>query len=217
VTTAANTGPSSIDLAAADKLLTTTRSVRKRLDLEREVPLELVMDCIRIAQQAPTGSNSQQWRWIVVTDPAKRAAIAEAYREGAGNYFAGARPGTETQTGRVVDSATYLLDVLDRVPVHVIPCHVGRPDGLAHAHAAGIYGSVLPAAWSFMLAGRARGLGSAWTTLHLNREKQVAELLGIPDDVAQMALIPVAYYTGEDFRPAERPPVESIVHVDSWD
>jgi nitroreductase len=209
----------SIDLAATDKLLTTTRSVRKRLDLDRPVPRELILDCIRVAQQAPTGSNSQGWRWLVVTDPDKRKAIAEAYREGSENYFGGVEDTEElrvNQTGRVVSSALHLRTVLDRVPVHVIPLLKGRPEGSPHAHAAGLYGSILPAVWSFMLAARARGLGTSMTTLHLNREKQVAEILGIPENMTQMALIPVAYYTGDDFKPAERPPVEDIVRWESW-
>jgi nitroreductase len=206
-----------LDLAVTDHLLATTRAVRRRLDLTREVPRELLLECIGLAQQAPTGSNSQAWRWVIVTDADKRRAIGEAYREGSTGYFRGAEKAVDdSQQGRVVSSALFLNEHLGDVPVHVIPCMPGRPEGLPNAHAAGWYGSILPAVWSFMLAARARGLGSSFTTLHLNREKQVAELLGIPDDVTQVALIPLGFFTGEDFRPADRPAPETIVHWDGW-
>lgn len=208
------------DLSETDRLLSTTRAVRKRLDLERPVDLQVVLDCIRLAQQAPTGSNNQGWRFLVVTDPVKRERIAELYRDGSQDYFADAaaavaKQGAEqTQGGRVADSARYLAEVLGQVPVHVIVCHLGRPE--EHFSQAGYYGSVLPAAWSFQLALRSRGLGSAWTTLHLKREAEVAALLGIPDNVTQAVLIPVAWTKGTDFKPAERPPVEKVTYVDAW-
>lgn len=205
------------DLAVTDRLLSTTRSVRRRLDVTRPVDPQVVLDCLRLAVQAPTASNSQRWRWLVVTDPAKRAGLAELYRAGGLEYLRSqADAGLEGQTKRVYDSAVHLAEHLQEVPVHVIPCVEGRADGAANAAAAGFYGSVIPAAWSFMLALRARGLGSAWTTLHLLHERQAAELLGIPDDVTQIALLPVAYTAGTDFRPAQRPPVERITYWDSW-
>lgn len=204
------------DLAVTDRLLATTRSVRKRLDLDRPVEREVILDCLRLAQQAPTASNSQGWRWMVVTDAALRARLAELYREASAEYFAADRTGGDGQATRVRDSAVYLRDVLDRVPVHVIPCVRGRAGGLPNAQAAGLYGSIIPAAWSLMLALRSRGLGSAWTTLHLGREREAAELLGIPDGYTQVALLPVAYTIGTDFKPAARPPVEEIVHFDRW-
>jgi len=211
-----------MDVAVTDHLLTTTRSVRKRLDLSRPVPKELLLDCIRVAQQAPTGGNRQGWHWLVVTDPAKREALADLYREAAGGYFEARlaalaeATGPQAQTARVYDSALYLRDHLHEVPVHVVPCLAGRVDGQPNGVAAGFYGSILPAVWSFMLAARARGLGTVWTSLHLGREQDAAEILGIPDDVSQVALIPVAYFTGTDFRPVERPPVEQIVSWDVW-
>jgi nitroreductase len=204
------------DLETTDRLLATTRSVRKRLDLDRPVEVEVILDCLRLAQQAPTGSNSQGWRFVIVTDPELRAGLAQCYREASAEYFGGQRSGAGGQIDRVRDSAVYLRDVLERVPVHVIPCIQGRADGLPNSLAAGLYGSILPAAWSFMLALRARGLGSAWTTLHLGREREAAALLGIPDNVTQVALLPVAYTLGTDFKPAARPPVEEIVHLDRW-
>jgi nitroreductase len=211
-----------IDVAAADRLLTTTRAVRRRLDLERPVEQEVLLDCISIAQQAPTGGNTQRWAFVVVTDAAKRARIAELYREASGDHFAESRDRAlrkgDGQTARVYDGAAYLADVLDRVPVHVIPCIRGSflAADPPNAGAAGLYGSILPAAWSFVLALRARGLGSAWTTMHLYRERETAELLGIPENVTQVALLPVAYYTGDTFSPADRPPAETVTHWNGW-
>lgn len=199
----------------ADHLLSTTRAVRKRLDLHRPVEREVILDCLRLAQQAPTGSNAQTWQWVVVTDPAVRGGLAEIYADASADYFAQPVTGDE-QTRRVRDSAVYLRDHLHEVPVHVIPCIRGRADQVPPEQAAGWYGSILPATWSFQLALRARGLGSAFTTLHLRQAARAAQLLGIPDDYTQVALLPVAYTLGTDFRPARRPPVETIVHWDGW-
>jgi nitroreductase len=205
------------DLAETDRLLSTTRSVRKRLDLDRPVDPAIVLDCIRLAVQAPTGSNGQGWRWMVITDPDKRAQIAKAYTDVGAGYLASAA-GTvgEGQTRRVYESALALTEFLDRVPVMVIPCIEGRIDNLPNGMAASAYGSIMPAAWSFLLALRSRGLGSVWTTLHLFKEEEIAELLGIPADVTQVALFPVAHTVGTDFKPASRPPVEDITYWDSW-
>lgn len=212
---------STTDLAAnqpvVDWLLSTTRSVRRRLDLGREVPREVILECLRLAVQAPTGSNSQSWRWIVVTDAAKRAALADLYRGVGTDYLAAAkdmRSGDE-QTDRVYQSAYYLLEHLHEVPVHVIPCVYGRPDATALG-AGSLYGSIVPAVWSFQLALRSRGLGSCYTTLHLGLEQQANELLGIPDGVTQAALIPVAWTKGTDFKPVARRPVEEITYWDGW-
>ena len=205
------------DLSETDRLLSTTRSVRKRLDLDRPVDPEVVLQCIRLAVQAPTGSNAQGWRWLVITDPDKRAAIAKAYTDSGGAYLAAAgESAPEGQTKRVYQSAVALTEFLDRVPVFVIPCIEGRPDNMPNSIAASIYGSILPAAWSFLLALRSRGLGSVWTTLHLFQEPQIAELLGIPENFAQVALFPVAHTVGTDFKPAARPPVEEITYWDTW-
>lgn len=208
-----------MDTAITDHLLSTTRSVRKRLDLTRPVERKVILDCIRLSQQAPTGSNRQGWQWVVVTDPSLRAQLADIYREGGREYLASsaATVAAGSQTGRVYDSALYLADHLQDVPVHVIPCIRGRRDDIPPAMAPGFYGSILPAVWSFMLALRSRDLGSAWTTLHLGLAERAAALLGIPDDHTQVALLPVAYTIGTDFKPASRPPVESIVHWDTWD
>ena len=207
-----------------DELLTTTRSVRKRLDLTRPVPLELVQECLEVALQAPTGGNSQGWHWLVVTDPELRAAhrrVLPARPSTA--YFDGQRGaprGVPTPTGapssmRVGDSSAYLADHMGEVPVLVLACIEAAAE-LPAENQAGLWGSLLPAAWSYQLAARARGLGTAWTTLHLNYEGEVAELLGIPAHVRQGVLLPTAYYTGETFRPAPREPLESVLHVDRW-
>jgi len=206
------------DTSVTDRLLSTTRSVRKRLDLERPVGQSVILDCLRLAIQAPTGSNTQGWRWVVVTDADKRAELARMYAEGGAEYLrAAAGQEKDDQTRRVYESALYLTEILDRVPVHVIPCLEGRADKAPNILSASMYGSIIPAAWNFMLALRSRGLGSAWTTLHLIKEKEAAELLGIPyDTVTQVALIPVAYTVGLDFKPANRPPVEGITYWDEW-
>lgn len=205
---------------AADWLLSTTRAVRKRLDLDRPVEPEIIRECLRLAVQAPTGSNTQGWRWVVVSDPAKRAKLGEFYRSGGAAYAKSqssravpARP-AHGQAARVRDSAGYLLEVIDRVPVLVIPCIQGRVTDVANA--AAFYGSIHPAVWSFALALRSRGLGSAWTTFHLAHEREAAELLGIPADVTQAAMLPVAYTLGTEFKPAARPPVEQITFWDTW-
>ena len=208
-----------IPIDVADELLTTTRAVRKRLDLSRPVPRQVILDCIRVSQQAPTGSNTQGWRWIVVTDPQKRAALAELYRALAHSTFPPlreqAKASGQDQTTRVYDSASYLADHLHEVPALVIPCLLGRPADMVVSQAS-FYASIYPAVWSFSLALRARGLGTALTTFHLAREKEAAAILGVPDDVSQAALLPVAYTIGETFKPARRPPVEDIVFFDSW-
>jgi nitroreductase len=206
-----------------EQLLTTTRSVRQRLDLTRPVPSELIRECIEIAVQAPTGSNRQGWQWVVVTDPSKRKFIGERYRESWYTYAASGRPEyaegdpRRQQAPRLLTSARYLADHMAEVPAMVIPCIEGRADGQPNMAMAGLYGSIVPAAWSFMLAAHLRGLGSAYTTLHLRYEQECAELLGIPyAQYTQAALLPLAYFTGEGFRPAERIPLETITHWDSW-
>jgi nitroreductase len=206
-----------VDVRSVDELLTTTRAVRKRLDLTRPVEHETILDCIRLSMQAPTASNAQDWRWMVVTDADKRAAIAEIYRSIGAEYLAQAAQTTvDPQTRRVYESALALTDTLAQVPVHVIPCLLDRIDGTNLLAAASAWASIIPAGWSFLLALRSRGLGSVWTTMHLGKESEVAELLGIPHTVTQAALFPVAYTIGTDFRPASRPPAETITFWNTW-
>jgi nitroreductase len=210
-----------------DELLSTTRSVRKRLDLTRPVEPELIRECLELALQAPTGSNTQNWQFVVVTDPEKRKAISELYRQSWTAYRSSPQRAARTYTDpterrqtmkRVVDSSEYLAEHLHEVPVHVIPCITGRLDKLSTTVLqAGAWGSILPAVWSFMLAARSRGLGTSWTTLHLAYEREAADVLGIPyDKVTQCALIPVAYTLGTNFSPAPREPLDSVLHWDKW-
>jgi nitroreductase len=208
------------DLAQTDRLLTTTRAVRRRLDLDRPVEREVVLDCLRIATQAPSGGNSQPWRWLVVDDPEVRAGLADLYRKGYGPYIemqkAAVRAAGGDDDSPILRSSDFLAEHLHEVPVHVIPCLLTRlPERPSPADTAGFYGSILPAVWSFQLALRSRGLGSAFTTLHLHHEREAAELLGIPDTVTMTALLPVAYVTG-DFRPADRKPVEAVTYWNAW-
>ena len=208
-------------LEVTDELLSTTRAVRKRLYLERPVERDVLLECIRLSQQAPTGSNQQGWHWLIVTDAEKRAKLAEIYRAVASQYLEIARSNIaddDLQTKRVYESAFRLVDLLADVPVHAIPCTAGRlpPDNFVNAGGASFYGSIFPAVWSFQLALRSRGLGSVITTLHLFQEKEAAELLGIPEDVSQVALLPVAYTIGTKFKRAARPAPETITSWDSW-
>jgi len=207
-----------------DELLTTTRTVRKRLDLTREVDPNLVRECLEIALQAPSGSNRQGWQWMVVTDRSLRAQIGEIYRQEVEKYLASRAsaaklfaddPQRAPVQKRVGDSVAWLGDHMGEVPVLLIPCIRGAVE-LPAGNQAGLWGSLLPAAWSYALAARARGLGTAWTTLHLSREAEVAELLGIPQGFHQAALIPTAYFTGETFKPAPREPIDSVLHMDRW-
>jgi nitroreductase len=215
-----------------DELLTTTRAVRKRLDLERSVDLDVIKECLGIATQAPTGGNTQGWHFVVVMDAAKRAALADLYRrawkiykKSPGSAYdlfdkepSGAR---KRQLGRVVESAEYLVEHLHEVPVHIVPCTGGRVDQIkgefASVGLASVFGSIIPATWSFMLAARARGLGTAWTTCHLMYEAEAAEILSIPyDKFSQVALIATAYSLGTDFKPALRKPIDDVLHIDRW-
>ena len=208
------------DLAETDRLLTTTRAVRKRLDLTRPVEPEVVLDCLRIASQAPSGSNSQRWRWMVVADAAKKQAIAGYYRASWEAYMAPKMQLLDPDDAAAVKmtaSARHLADHMGEVPLLVIPTVLDLPpeDTMGEGQA-GFWGGVFPAVWSFQLALRSRGLGSATTTLHLTYEREIGELLGIPDTAKQVALVPVAYYTGQSFSAAPRRPIEEVTYWDSW-
>jgi nitroreductase len=215
-----------MDIASCEKLLTTTRSVRKRLDLQRPVDLALISRCLEIAMQAPAAANLQRWHWVVVTDPAKRAALADIYRrvfdefrQSYGERLLQEFPEDEVRAAglpRMFESSGHLAAHLHEVPVHVIPCVRGRVERATVFNQTSTYGSILPAAWSFMLALRAHGLGSTWTTIHVVREAEAAALLGIPDDYTQTGLIPVGYYTGSDFKPAKRYHAHQHISWDSW-
>ncbi|MSO87561.1 MAG: nitroreductase [Acidimicrobiia bacterium] len=207
-----------MDVSAADHLLKTTKQVRQRLDLTRPVPAELILECIDVASHAPMGGNQERNRWLVIDDPDLKAAIAEPYQAVGRPYLAAGADSTATaRQQRVVDSASYLVEHIAEVPTMVIALRLDRlPETAQNFEVAGYHGSVAPGVWSFQLAARARGLGSAWTTFHLVHEQQVAELLGIPDTVTQIALLPVAYYTGDTFSPAPRRPAEEITYFNRW-
>jgi nitroreductase len=206
-----------MDLTTVDHLLTTTRSVRQRLDLTRPVEPAVIQRCLEIAMQAPTGGNIGRAHFVIVTDRATREGLAALYRK---VFFEEYAP-TISAERRVTEAWNfaawiYLAEHLQEVPVHVIACAEGRGDGMPPAMAASRYGSVLPAVWSFMLALRARGVGSAWTTLHIRYEREAAALLAIPPDVMQVALLPVAYFRGTDFKPARRIPARERTYWNHW-
>ena len=209
------------DLASVDYILETTRSVRKRLDLTRPVDRDTVMRCLEIALQAPTGSNRQGWKWLIVTDAEKKAQIADYYKRSWYAYSGTATrstPGNEpsAQMKRVISSARYLADHMHEVPMVIFPCVQGRAGDASPAANAGLYGSIIPAAWSLMLALRARGIGAAWTTLHLGYEQECNDILGIPADVTTAALLPVGYFSGETFQKADRVPAAELTYWESW-
>ncbi len=210
-----------------DTLLTTTRTVRKRLDLARPVEPEVIRECLELALQAPTASYSQDWHFVAVTDPQQRQALATLYRKGAARYMELMAPvfqqrmassEQEARTlARIIDAGQYLIEHLHEVPVHVIPCIQGRTEHLPIIAQAARWGSIMPAAWSFMLAARSRGLGSSLTSFHLFFEQEAAQVLDIPyEEVMQAGLIPVAYTLGTEFKPAARKPLESVLHWDRW-
>ncbi len=211
-----------------DELLTTTRAVRRRLDFDRPVSQELVRECVAAALQAPSGSNNLSMQFVVVTDQAKRAAIGEIYRgcyevyKGMDGAYVGSivkdTDAENAQQKRVQTSADFLGDRMGDAPALVIACNKGaRIDGLPAFATASMLGNILPATWNFMLAARARGLGTAWTTLHLMREREVADVVGIPHDtVQQVCLSPLAHTVGTDFKPAQRPDPDTIIHWDAW-
>ena len=199
-----------------DRLLSTTRSVRRRLDLEREVPEELLLDCIDLAEQAPTGGNQTSRRWLIIRDPDTKAALADLYREAGGDWIvenAERIAGTGHRNERTLDSGAHLARNLQHVPAIVLVTIYGEHDG---SRRPGLFDSVIQAAWSFCLALRSRGLGSAWTTLHLGAADRVADLLDLPEGVTQIVLLPVAWTIGDDFRPAQRRPAREITWFDRW-
>lgn len=208
----------------ADTMLATTRAVRRRLDFERPVPRELLLECLDLALQAPTGGNRQQWQFLFLTDPARKQVVAGYYGRSYDRYRNLPPPQFDPadiraqRRERVVQSSDYLRQRMHEVPAMLIPLHEGRlPENATTQVSAGFYGSILPAVWSFMLAARARGLGTAWTTLHLRFEEEVARELGIPyEKYTQVALIPIGYFTGEELKPAARIPLETVTHFDSW-
>lgn len=220
-------GQEGLNVMDAETLLTTTRAVRRRLDLNRPVPRELVEDCVRLAIQSPSGGNRTAYRFVIVDDPAQREAIAAIYRRAFEIYSQGPTVATKAFEGdpqktvaqeRVFASVEHLAMRLHEVPVLVVPCMLGRSEERTGVRAqAGFWGSVVPAVWSFMLAARTKGLGTAYTTMHLEFERETAEVLGIPyEEVTQACLLPLAYTLGTEFSPASRPPASEFISWDRW-
>ena len=208
---------SDFDLAQTDRLLLTTKQVRQRLDFERPVPRDVLLECIDIASRAPMGSNLERNKWLIVEDPELKAKIGDLYRRNAADYLDQSEAFKSDDRGsRVVSSAKYLAERMQEVPAMVIPLRLDRVDNASSGEQSGWYGSVLPGVWSFQMALRSRGIGSCWTTLHLGYEAEVAELLGIPDTVTQVAMLPVGYYTGDSFSVAPRRPAAEITFIDRW-
>ncbi|SDH81462.1 nitroreductase family protein [Nonomuraea jiangxiensis] len=208
-----------------DELLSTTRAVRKRLDFTRPVPRELIEQCVDLAVQAPTGRNRQRWHFMVVTEAAQRRAVADIFLRALA--VAGGQPLSERDlwrmnyhsgsTERVFDGLRHLAASIQRVPAFVIPGVEGRTDHAPVAEQAGTWGSILPAVWSFMLAARARGLGTVWTTAQAPLERELAKVLGVPHEKVMLAaFIPLAFTLGTDFKPAPRIPREEVLHWDRW-
>ena len=213
-----------LDLTA-DQLLSTTRTVRKRLDLERPVERDVIETCVTLAQQAPSGSNQQGFHFVVVTDPDRRQALGELFRRGLDVYrtlpiavhnLTYTDPGQQRSAGPIIDALEYLADRVEQVPVHVFPCFEGTLEKIRPEFMGGLMGSVIPAAWSFMLAARSRALGTCWTNMHTFFDEEANDIIGLPDGVTQIANILTAYTVGTDFRPAARRPVAEILHWDHW-
>ncbi len=206
-----------------DEVLSTTRAVRKRLDVSRPVPRELMEECLELAFQAPNGSNRNLWRWIIVDDPRLIAQLADEYRASVKELWEGQAAGDASVTAgvpgedKVLESAFALVEKLDKVPAMLIPLMPGRPDGGKAFEQGPMWSSIIQAVWSFMLALRERGLGSVWTTVSVRHEKQIADLLGIPiDQYTQVGLFPIAYTIGTDFKKAWRKPVGEVLSYNKF-
>jgi nitroreductase len=205
-----------IDVTSVDHALMTTRAVRRRLDLDRPVDEEILLDCIDVAEQAPSGGNQGSRRWVIVQDQSVKDRLAELYMEAAGQWMIESSnriAGTGHPQEKVMRSAAYLAEHLAEVPAIVIPTVIGVHDGSGRP---GLFDSVIQAVWSFSVALRARGLGSAWTTANLSRQDDVAELLAIPDGMTQIAMIPVAWSKGTEFKLAPRRPAREVAYFDSF-
>ncbi len=200
-----------------DWLLSTTRTVRKRLDLQRPVDIDVVRECLNLALQAPTGADLQGWRWVVVTDPLVRSKMRDIYVEAMTEASAARKNAGSGAADRIHDGAWHLGTHLDEVPVLVVACIRGglTPRSTA-SEIANLNASIYPAVWSLQLALRSRGLVSALTTVHLGRRQAMAELLGIPDRYTQAALIPIAHLIGSELHPARRKPVSDVAFLNHW-
>ena len=213
-----------IDTAMSDHLLTTTRGIRRRIDFDKPVDVNVINECVEIAIQAPVGSPAMGAHFVVLTEPELKRSVSELYCKALEPFcekweaveLENADPSEHDHIRKVYSTYRWHGENLHRVPILVIVAMMGRWEHESARMQAGKYGCIFPAAWSFMLALRTRGLGSCWMTLHLDHEREAASLLGIPDDVTQAALLPVSYFTGTDFRPAKRPPASEYIHYNGW-
>jgi len=199
-----------------DELLATTRSVRRKLDFERPVEPDVIEDCIELALQAPTGAGGEGWRFVVVSEPEKKRALGDLYRDAFARYVE-TRAATAHAEAAPEAPARYrqLAERLHEFPVLILACLEGRPEP-GTARQVAFYGSILPAAWSLMLALRSRGLGTTWTSVHLMHEVEAARVLGIPAGVTQTVLLPVAYMRGARLKRAERRPARDVTFWNAW-
>ncbi|MFZ4720032.1 MAG: nitroreductase family protein [Ilumatobacteraceae bacterium] len=205
------------DLAEVDRLLSTTKQVRQRLDLTRPVPYDVLLECIELAGHAPMGGNLERNRWMIIDDPDTKAAIGVRFADVGRPYLAAnSEIRGDDRSQRVIGSANFLVDHFAEVPAFVLSMRLDRPPLESQGHSAAYYGSVLPGVWSFQLAARSRGIGSAWTTFHLDHEEEIAALLGIPPTVTQVCLLAVGYYTGDTFHPAPRRPAAEVTFLNRW-
>lgn len=206
------------DLDEVDRLLSTTKQVRKRLDLGRSLPHAELLDCIELAGHAPMGGNLERNRWMIIDEAEKKAAIAEYFGAVGRPYLAANKEQrADDRSQRVMDSAMFLVENLAEVPALVLAMRLDRPPAeTSQGQVAAYYGSVIPGVWSFQLAARARGIGSAWTTFHLGHEAEVADLLGIPDTVTQVCLLACGYYKGDSFTPAPRRSATDVTYLNTW-
>ena len=203
-----------------DEVLTTTRAVRKRLDFKRQVPIELIKDCLNLSLQSPTASGQALTHYVLLGDKEKKEKLATLYRKAFKIYQSQKKTvmthhPNQQAADRMANSAQYLAANMHKVPWLLIPVMVGRYK--TSLECASVYGSILPSVWSFMLAARERSLGTCWTTLHIMFEKEAAELLGIPfQKFTQVALIPIAFSKGTTFREAPRKNLDDFMHLNDW-
>lgn len=202
-------------MLTADEVLTTTRAVRRRLDLERPVPRELVGECVRIAAQAPAGQNRTLVRWLLVDDRDLVARAGAIYRQAVADTLP-ERSVRGDADRRMYESVDYLAEAITEVPVLALPYAKAPPPTAPPAWTLTYWASTVPTIWSFQLALRSRGLGSTLTTVHVNGSRQMADALGLPPDHTQLGLLPVAYTAGLDFRPATRPPLDKLLSWNAW-
>lgn len=197
-----------IDIDAVDHYLSTARSVRRKIDFERPISRKDLEACVNVAVQAPTGIPGETWRFLIVDDGETKQRVAAVYRDVI----------TELMTERglpMKQTQQALMDRLPEMPCMVFVCSLGQPMP-THAGQVAFFGSVLPAAWSLMLAMRVRGIGATWTSVLSARCEQIAEILNIPDDVTQTVMLPCGYTKDATLKPADRLSAADVTYWNSW-